>query len=143
MTNDEELAMAAARRFYDAIETMVSGGGLEPMRAAWLHTDRVTGGHPSGEWAEGWDEVWATWEVFAGFGRHDRGGSKIRNLKAYVYGDVAYTTCMFVASPAFGGETLACTNVLHRTDGTWKIVHHHADRAPGMGAALERIVREG
>ena len=142
MTHDEELVIASARRFYDAIESMISGQGLEAMRAAWHQTNRVTGGHPSGEWAEGWDEVWATWEVFASFGRADRGGSKIRNLKAYVYGDVAYTTCVFTASPAFGGETLACTNVLHRVDGVWKIVHHHADKAPGMGLALERIAQE-
>ena len=143
MTHDEEEVIAATRRFYDAIEDMVSGRGLEALRSAWHHTDRVTGGHPSGEWAEGWDEVWATWEVFASFGRSDRGGSKIRNLKAHVYGDVAYTTCLFVASPSFGGETLACTNVLHRADGAWKIVHHHADKGPAMGAALEKIAREG
>jgi ketosteroid isomerase-like protein len=143
MTNDEEEVLAAARRFYDAIEQMVSGNGLDAMRSAWHHTNRVTGGHPSGEWAEGWDEIWATWEVFAGFGRADRGGSKVRSLKAYVYGDVAYTTCIFIASPAFGGESLACTNVLHRADGAWKIVHHHADKAPGMGAALEKIAKGG
>jgi ketosteroid isomerase-like protein len=141
MTQDEEQVLAAARRFYDAIEDMVSGRGLESMRSAWHHTDRVTGGHPSGGWAEGWDEIWATWEVFAAFGRADRAGSKIRDLKAYVYGDVAYTTCNFVASPAFGGETLSCTNVLHRTDGMWKIIHHHADKSPAMGAALEKIAR--
>jgi ketosteroid isomerase-like protein len=143
MSNDEELVVAAAKRFYDAIEKMVRGEGLDAMRDAWHHTNRVTGGHPSGEWAEGWDEIWATWEVFAGFGRSDRGGSSVRGLKAHVYGDVAYTTCIFVASPALGGEALACTNVLHRADGVWKIVHHHADKAPGMGAALEKIALGG
>jgi hypothetical protein len=143
MTQDEEEVIAATRRFYDAIEDMVSGRGLESMRAAWHHTDRVTSGHPSGEWAEGWDEVWATWTVFAAFGRADRGGSKIRSLRAYVYGDLAYTTCIFIASPGFGGDSLACTNVLHRADGVWKIVHHHADKSPSMGAALEKIAREG
>jgi hypothetical protein len=143
MSNEEQEVLSATARFYDAIEDMVSGRGLEPMKAAWHHTDRVTGGHPSGEWAAGWDEVWATWEVFASFGRGDRGGSRIRDLKAYVYGEVAYTTCIFIASPAFGGETLACTNVLHRMDGAWKIIHHHADKSPRMGAALERIAQEG
>jgi ketosteroid isomerase-like protein len=143
MTHDEEEVIAATRRFYDAIEDMVSGRGLESMRAAWHHTDRVTGGHPSGEWAEGWEEVWATWNVFAAFGRADRGGSKIRSLRVYVYGDVAYATCIFIASPTFGGDSLACTNVLHRADGVWKIVHHHADKSPKMGAALEKIAREG
>jgi hypothetical protein len=48
-----------------------------------------------------------------------------------------------VASPGFGGETLACTNVLVKKNGTWKVVHHHADKSPAMGAALERIARGG
>jgi ketosteroid isomerase-like protein len=143
MSNEEQEVLSATVRFYDAIEDMVSGRGLDAMNAAWHHTDRVTGGHPSGEWAVGWDEVWATWEVFSSFGRADRGGSRIRNLKAFVYGDFAYTTCLFLASPGFGGETLACTNVLTRMDGVWKIVHHHADKSPKMGAALEKIAQGG
>lgn len=143
MTADEQEVVNATVRFYDAIEQLISGKGLEPMRNAWHRTDRVTGGHPSGEWSQGWDEIWATWEVFAGFGHADRGGSSIRGLKAYVYGEVAYTTCLFKVSPAFGDDLLACTNVLHRVNGEWKIVHHHADKSPAMGAALERIASGG
>jgi ketosteroid isomerase-like protein len=143
MTNEEEAVIAAVQRFYAAIEAMVSGQGLDAMQAAWHHTNRVTGGHPSGEWSEGWEEVWATWQVYAAFGRADRGGSKIRSLRTYIYGDVAYATCIFIASPAFGGEAIACTNVLHRADGVWKIVHHHADKSQKMGEALEKIAREG
>ena len=143
MNSEEQEVINATKRFYDAIEQMVSGKGLDAMRDAWHHTVRVTGGHPSGNWAQGWDEVWATWEVFSGFGREDRGGSQISDLKAHVYGELAYTTCLFHASPGFGGEILACTNVLHRMDGRWKVVHHHADKSPAMGAALERIASGG
>jgi ketosteroid isomerase-like protein len=143
MTDDEAAVQAATIRFYDAIEQMVSGKGLDAMRDAWHHNSRVTSGHPSGDWARGWEEVWATWEVFAAFGRADRGGTSIRSLSTHVYGDVAYTTCVFVASAAFGGDSLACTNVLQRVDGVWKVIHHHADKSPKMGAALERIAREG
>ena len=143
MTNDDEAVRKAAMGFYDAIEHMVRGGGLGPMKDAWHHTARVTSGHPSGDWAEGWEEVLATWEVFASFGREHRGGSKVRSLTVHTYGDVAYTTCLFVASPAFGGDTLACTNVLQRVDGVWKVIHHHADKSPSMGAALEKIALEG
>ncbi len=143
MTTDRDQACAAAIRFYDAIEQMVSGKGLDAMRDAWHHTDYVTGGHPSGDWSRGWEEVWATWEVFASFGRADRGGSSIRGLTANVFGDFAYTTCVFTASPAFGGEQLACTNVLERRDGEWKVIHHHSDKSPAMGAALEKIARGG
>jgi len=76
-------------------------------------------------------------------GRPERGGSKVRGMKAHVYGDVAYTTCLFTAAPAFGAETLACTNVLRKVDGKWKIIHHHADKAPALGAAAEKFAREG
>jgi ketosteroid isomerase-like protein len=142
MSADESAVREATVRFYNAIEAMVSGKGLEPMQEAWHHTDRVTTGHPRGDWARGWDEVLATWKVFAGFGREGRGGSRIRDLQVNVYGDFAYTTCIFVASPAFGGDSLACTNILHRMDGVWKIIHHHVDKSPAMGAALEKIARE-
>lgn len=141
MTNDEEEVRAAARRLYDAIEQMVSGKGLQAMSDAWHHNERVTGGHPSGSWAKGWDELWVTWQIFEQFGRADRGGSTIRDLDANVYGDIAYTTCIFKAAPAWGSEELACTNVLQRIDGVWKVIHHHADKAPKMGAALEKIAR--
>jgi ketosteroid isomerase-like protein len=143
MPSDESLVRDATTRFYDAIEAMVSGKGLEPMKEAWHHTDRVTGGHPSGEWSQGWEEILATWTVFSAFGDPQRGGSKIRDLRVYVYGDIAYTTCIFIAAPAWGGESLACTNVLHRINGVWKIIHHHADKSPKMGAALEKIAQNG
>jgi ketosteroid isomerase-like protein len=143
MTSDESQVRAATIRFYDAIEALVSGKGIELMKQACHHTDRVTGGHPSGEWAQGWDEVLATWTVFGGFGHPQRGGSRIRDLRVYVYGDIAYTTCIFIASPAFGADALACTNVIHRVDGEWKVIHHHADKSPKMGAALEKIAEDG
>lgn len=142
MTVEEEVC-AAAMLFYDGINDMASGKGINRIREAWEHSERVTGGHPSGDWSQGWDEVVAGFEIFAGLGRPDRGGTTVRSMVAHVYGDFAYTTCLFTASPAFGGETLACTNVLRRVDGRWKIIHHHADKAPAMGAAAERFASEG
>jgi ketosteroid isomerase-like protein len=142
MATDREEVEAAARRFYDAIEEMISGRGLDGMRGAWHHTDRVTSKHPSGEWSRGWDEVWATWEIFSSFGRQDRGGSKLLSMGAHVYGDVAYTTSVFQAAPKWGGEKLMCTNVLQRINGQWKVIHHHADPGPAMQAALEQMLKE-
>jgi hypothetical protein len=142
MTTEEEVS-AAAMVFYDGINDMVSGKGLDRIRQAWEHGAHVTAGHPSGEWAQGWDEIVAGFEIFQSLGRHDRGGSAVRGMRAHVYGDLAYTTCLFTSAPAFGGETLACTNVLRKGDGAWKIIHHHADPAPKLGAAAEKFAREG
>jgi ketosteroid isomerase-like protein len=139
MSDDAEVE-AVVKRFYDGIEAMITGRGLDGIRDTWHHTERVTTGHPSGDWAVGWDELWATWQVFASFGREDRGGGTVRGVRAHVYGDVAYVTCTYVCAPAFGGEAIACTDVLHRDAGEWKLVHHHADKSPKMEAALEKII---
>lgn len=142
MTVEEEV-VRTAMGFYEGIDDMASGRGLERISAAWEHGPRVTAGHPSGEWSQGWDEILAGFQIFSMLGRPERGGSHVRGMKAHVYGDVAYTTCLFVGAQAFGGETLACTNVLRRVDGVWKIIHHHADKAPAMAAAAEKYAREG
>jgi ketosteroid isomerase-like protein len=142
MTPDETAIEQATRRFYEAIEDMVAGRGLDLMRQVWHHTPSVTGKHPMSDWAVGWDEVAATWEAASHFGRADRGGSSLLSVKVFAHGDVAYTTSVFRASPAWGGEKLMCTNVLQRIDGVWKVIHHHADSGPKMSAALERMLSE-
>ena len=63
---EEAPVRAAVERFYAALEALITGGGSEPMRAAWHHTDRVTAAHPLGDWSYGWKEILATWEVVAG-----------------------------------------------------------------------------
>jgi hypothetical protein len=61
-------------------------------------------------------------------------------MKAHVYGDIAYTTCLL---PWLQPSAIACTNVLRRIDGTWKVIHHHADKAPKMAATAEQFIRAG
>ena len=38
---------------------------------------------------------------------------------------------------------LNVTNVLHRQDGVWKIVHHHADKAPAIETGLAKAAEDG
>jgi ketosteroid isomerase-like protein len=139
----ETEVLATTRRLYAAIEDMVCGRGVDGLKAVWHHGPEVTSGHPIGSWAHGWDEILVTWEVFATIGRESNAGSSIKELRAQVFGDVAYTTCVFVAGPVFGSISLNCTNVLRRIDGEWKIVHHHADRAQSMEANMEQLAAEG
>jgi hypothetical protein len=55
---------------------------------------------------------------------------------------MAYAASVFKSAPAWGGEVLSCTNILQCIEGTWKLVHHHADAGPAMSAALERMLSE-
>jgi ketosteroid isomerase-like protein len=137
-STEEEAVRAAVVRFYDAIEALIRGHGLALMKESWHHTPRVTASHPLGDWSFGWDEILATWEVVAGIGSEDNGGSSIRDLRIHHYGgDLAYATCVFVSSPRFGSAVVSCTNVLHRAGGEWKIVHHHADKSQKIEQGLE------
>jgi ketosteroid isomerase-like protein len=142
MTTEDEAVLQATLRFYDALEQLLAGKGLTAMTDAWHHTPRVTSGHPTGEWAHGWDEVLATWEVFSSYGKPENAGTKVRDVKVYRYGDIAYTTCVFTAAPSFGSARMSCTNVLHCVDGAWKIIHHHADKAPSVEAGLEKMAAD-
>jgi ketosteroid isomerase-like protein len=142
MTQEEEVK-AATLRFYDALEAIVDGKGVGAMIEAWHHTARVTSGHPFGEWSHGWDQVLATWEELAAIGKKGSGGTKIRDLRVFVYGDVGYTIGVFTTAPSFGGQSMNVTNILHRDEGVWKIVHHHADKTPSVAAHYEKLAEEG
>jgi ketosteroid isomerase-like protein len=139
MTPQEQEVHTATLRFYQAIEEMITGKGTASMRDAWHHNPQVTSSHPTGEWASGWDEVSATWDVFASFGKEGQGGTRIRDVQVHIYGDIAYTTSVFVAAPSWGGAKLNCTNILQRVNGVWKMIHHHPDKAPSMTASLEKM----
>jgi ketosteroid isomerase-like protein len=138
-SHEEQAVREAVCRFYEAIEDMITGRGLARMNEAWHRTPRVTAGHPMGEWSYGWDEVAATWEVVAAVGVPENAGSSIRDLRVHLYGDVAYTTCVFRASPRFGSGDVNCTNVLHRDGGAWKLVHHHADKSRQIESGLSSL----
>ena len=142
MTPDETEVLAAAHRFYAAIEDIIVGKGMAALSETWHHTPRVSSGHPTGEWAYGWDEVAATWEVFASLGKPENAGSSVRDLRPQVYGDLAYVTGVFQASPSWGGASLNVTNILHRANGVWKLVHHHVDKAPSMERSLDQMSNE-
>jgi ketosteroid isomerase-like protein len=128
------------RKFYQAIEDMVAGRGVDLMNEVWDHEVQVTGKHPLGEWCVGWDQVWATWKIVSEFGRAENTGSRLVSSSVHVYGDFAYATSIFRAAPSWGGEQMMCTNILRKGEAGWKIIHHHADPSPKMLAALEAML---
>jgi ketosteroid isomerase-like protein len=83
------------------------------------------------------------WDVSLQFGRADRGGSKIINERVHVRGDLAPVAVVCQSAQAWGAERLRCTHVVERIDGTWKMVHHHADVGPAKAAALEKMIGGG
>ena len=154
MASAEDEAAKAIQRFYDALD-MTLRGKPESMADAWHHVDYATTVHPFGHWARGWAEVWATWqEIAAVFGiykghetRTDAIGT-ISDLKVGLLGDAAYGALRFESRLHLKDGPLIlqvnCTNVAHKLDGAWKVVHHHPDQAPpDWTAAIGRMVKAG
>lgn len=139
MSTPERDVENVVRKFYRAIEDMITGRGLALMEEVWDQEAQVTGKHPLGEWCVGWDEVWATWKIVSEFGNPNNGGGQLVSTMIHLYGDVAYATSIFRASPSWGGEQMMCTNILRNGAQGWKVIHHHADPSPKMIQALEAM----
>ena len=130
---------AAVACFYDALEAMMRGQGTALMEGGMAPDAARDGVAPHGgvvPWM-GRDPR------HMGHRRRPRRRRERRivdlELHVHLYGDVAYTTCVFVAGPRFGSATMNCTNVLHRDGGVWKLVHHHADKSQKVERGLEAI----
>jgi ketosteroid isomerase-like protein len=155
MASAEEEATQAFHALYEALDELLRGKGTKNMHDIWHHADYVTSSHPFGDWARGWAEVWATWEegaavwsVYQGHAeRSDRIGG-IHGLHVAVRGDSAYGTSVY-RSKLYMSEgpldlKVNCTDIVHRIDGAWKVVHHHADQAPpAWQARIGQMVRLG
>jgi ketosteroid isomerase-like protein len=138
--SDDDQIRRASDRFYEALNRLCNG---EPsaMRRVWHQDATVTTAHPMGKWARGWDEVWVTWDEIGRMVR--RGSVKIRDLHVAVHGDVAYTTGVEDVDSMFGPTRVRfsanTTNIYVRRGGEWRMVHHHADRAPAAEKAIDHL----
>jgi len=151
----EEEAAQAIHQFYAALDQLLRGFGTQAMNAIWDHGSEVTTAHPFGDWARGWGEVSASWEesvaVFSLYkgheGRSDSVG-KVEGLHVLVVGDLALATSVYKGTMYMSEGPLPlkvnCTNVARRVNGSWKIIHHHADQAPAeWNAAIGAMVERG
>ena len=77
---------------------------------------------------------------------------RIVDMKVGLLGDAAYGASVFESKLYLADGPLIlhvnCTNVVHRLDGAWKVVHHHPDQAPpewtatiGNGPGRSRLER--
>ncbi len=140
MMTDDEQVRAAAGLFYEAL-VRVCNGDSSLMREAWDHGDDVTIAHPMGEWVKGWAQISVSWDELAIAITKGSVGAKILDVR--VLGDVAYAIGVEDATITIGGREARfhanATNIFRRKDGVWKMIHHHADRAPSAEAAIDQL----
>jgi ketosteroid isomerase-like protein len=136
--NREEIQMSAAddvdeliKQYQQALDEFVKGDP-EPVKELFSHRDDVTLANPLGPPARGWEHVAATIERAAS---NFRDGEDLRfeNVAKYVTAELAYTVWLERVKVKVGGRedivpsALRVTMIFRPEDGTWKVVHRHAD----------------
>ena len=118
-------------QFQLAVGQLVKGNP-EPVKKLWTHREDVSLANPFSPPAHGWEQVGATIEHAASNFRDGAFvGSEI--VAKYVTPELAYVVQLERAKAKVGGrEDIApiatrATKIFRPEDGTWKMVHRHAD----------------
>ncbi len=107
-------------------------GDPEPALRLFSHRDDVTLANPFGPPVRGWDEVEEVIEHAASQAR-DGEMTGFETVAKYVTPELAYVVHIERAKAKIGGRedvaplALRATMIFRPEDGTWKIVHRHAD----------------
>ena len=118
-------------------------GNPEPVKKLWSRREDVTLANPYGPPVRGWEQVAKTIEHAASLRREGEFvGSEI--VAKYVTPELAYVVQLERAKAKVGGrEDIApiaqrATMIFRPEDGTWKMVHRHADpiSAPQPGESV-------
>ena len=107
-------------------------GNPEPASKMWSHREDVTLANPFGPPARGWDEVAPTLERAASHYR-DGEATGFENIAKYITPELAYTVEMERCQAKVEGRddltpiAVRVTTIFRPEEGTWKVVHRHAD----------------
>ena len=110
----------------------IINGNPDGYKNIYSHRDDVTLANPFGPPAHGWDEVAKTLE---GAASHYRDGelTDFETVAKYVTPELAYLVEMERFKAKVGARedatpvTLRVTSIFRPEEGTWKLVHRHAD----------------
>jgi ketosteroid isomerase-like protein len=121
-------------------------GNPEPVKKIWSHREDVTLANPLGPPARGWEQVRATMERAAS---NLRDGENVgfQIIERYVTPELAYVLEIEQAKAKVGGRedvapsALRATMIFRPEEGSWKVVHRHADSIT-MPQPIESVIQE-
>ena len=108
-------------------------GNPDPAKKLWSHRDDVSLTNPQGSAARGWEQVAEAMERAAA-SRRDGKFVGFETLAKYVTAELAYVVEVeHLEAKVHGGEditpyALRVTMIFRPEEGTWKVVHRHADQ---------------
>ena len=131
--------------YHQALGEIIKGNP-EGYKELYSHRDDVTLANPFGPAARGWEQVAATMERAASQFR-DGEITSIEEVAKYVTPELAYTVWLERQKANVGGRedltpfALRATMIFRPEDGTWKVVHRHADPITTLQPA-ESVIQE-
>jgi ketosteroid isomerase-like protein len=122
---------AVVEQYQRALGEFVKGNP-EPNKMVFSHQEAVTLASPLGPAVRGWEQVAATMERAAS---QLREGETVafENVAKYVTSELAYMVWVERTKAKLGARqdvaliALRVTTIFRPEDGTWKVVHRHAD----------------
>ena len=125
---DREMVQEVNAQFYRALEQL----SIEEMEEVWLHAPWVKCIHPGSTTLSGWEAIWESWlGIFHGTKMMK---VDLSDVAVSVEGGVGWVVCVEHITTVFdqgmnSGRVVA-TNIYYRTEGGWKLTHHHASPMP-------------
>jgi ketosteroid isomerase-like protein len=107
-------------------------GNPEPVQELFSHTEEASLANPYGPPVRGWDKVAKTTEHAASL-RRDGRATSFEIVAKYVTAELAYVVQIEHLESKIGESedvspyALRATMIFRPEDGTWKVVHRHAD----------------
>ena len=107
-------------------------GNPEPLQKLWSHREDVTLANPYGPPVRGWEQVAKTTEHASSL-RSEGEFVGFEIVAKYVTSELAYVVQIERAEAKIGGRedvtpyAVRSTMIFRPEDGTWKVVHRHAD----------------
>ena len=147
--NLEMAAVEGVDRLIEQFQLSMDGflkGDPEPTKRVFSHKEDVTLANPLGPPARGFDEVAKTLERATSQAR-DGEMTGFETISKYVTDELAYVVWIERPKAKIGAReeitpwALRVTMILRPEDGTWKVVHRHADPITTPQAA-ESVIQE-
>jgi ketosteroid isomerase-like protein len=118
------------QQYHTALDAFVRGRP-EPMKALFSRADDVVLANPFGPAVQGWDKASAALD-YASSRFKDGNAAGFDRMATYVAADLATIYEVEQGKISVGGGpvtawVLRTTTTFRREDGTWKVVHRHAD----------------
>ena len=122
-------------------------GDATAIQACWSHADDVTILGGWGAYERGWEQVGPRLEWAAA--RYRGGTLTCEPLAQGVSGDLAYTIWLEKQMARLAGQDedhpiiLRVTHLYRREEGSWKVIHRHADAIVNTVEATAVLQRQG